>query len=463
MKTKITSFLFLSFFLFISNINLFAQQNNFIFDYDYAEFGYDSTSDYVEFYYSFNQNSLTKTEQDSGTFVEGVLHITLENTSTHKKVLDNDWNISYKVENDTTSGDRSLIGVVGFVIPAGEYKSLVSGRDAVDTSKIRVYNESVSIKPLIKNSFAVSDIEVSSKIIQDSPNEHSVFYKNTFEVIPIPTCLFGQDQPVVFYYCELYQLKNGDLNTPLKLTLNVFNSKGKNVFNRSKEINRKNNTRVEVGTVLVNKFPTDAYTMFVSLFDTSTNIGINSSKRFYVYNPDIVSTDTATGSHQDVLGSEFAVMSEEEIDNMFAQSKYIALSQEIDQYKKISELEGKRKFMYEFWKKRDPDTSTPGNEYYNKYFQRVRESNQKYSTISRKGWKSDRGRVYILYGEPSEIERYPNQTDSKPYEIWHYNDIEGGVIFVFADLTGFSDYTLLHSTKRGELRDDNWQNRIASF
>ena len=41
------------------------------------------------------------------------------------------------------------------------------------------------------------------------------------------------------------------------------------------------------------------------------------------------------------------------------------------------------------------------------------------------------------------------------------HEIEGGVYFVFADLTGFSDYTLLHSTKRGELRDDNWQRRIA--
>ncbi|UCH65583.1 MAG: GWxTD domain-containing protein, partial [Ignavibacterium sp.] len=69
-------------------------------------------------------------------------------------------------------------------------------------------------------------------------------------------------------------------------------------------------------------------------------------------------------------------------------------------------------------------------------------------------------RVYLIYGEPSEIDRYPNQTDSRPYEIWSYQDIEGGVIFIFADLTGFSDYLLIHSTKRGELRDDSWERRI---
>jgi len=77
--------------------------------------------------------------------------------------------------------------------------------------------------------------------------------------------------------------------------------------------------------------------------------------------------------------------------------------------------------------------------------------------------KSDRGRIFIIYGEPSEIERYPNQVDTKPYEIWYYNELEGGVVFVFGDLTGFSDYTLLHSTLRGELRDDNWLRRITTF
>ena len=113
--------------------------------------------------------------------------------------------------------------------------------------------------------------------------------------------------------------------------------------------------------------------------------------------------------------------------------------------------------------KRDPDPSTPRNEAYQDYMARVKKSNDRYTSMGREGWKTDRGRVYLTYGEPSEIERFPNQTNTKPYEIWHYNDLEGGVIFVFADLTGFSQYTLVNSTLRGELRDDNWQNRITAY
>ena len=83
------------------------------------------------------------------------------------------------------------------------------------------------------------------------------------------------------------------------------------------------------------------------------------------------------------------------------------------------------------------------------------------NALDKEGWQTDRGRVYMIYGEPSEIERFPNETNTKPYEIWHYNEIEGGVVFIFGDITGFNDYQLLHSTKRGEIRDDYWMRRIA--
>jgi len=78
-------------------------------------------------------------------------------------------------------------------------------------------------------------------------------------------------------------------------------------------------------------------------------------------------------------------------------------------------------------------------------------------SIGREGWEIDRGRVYILHGEPDEIERMPSSEDRKPYEIWHFYQIENGVQFIFVDRSGFGDYLLVHSTKRGELQDPTWE------
>ena len=116
--------------------------------------------------------------------------------------------------------------------------------------------------------------------------------------------------------------------------------------------------------------------------------------------------------------------------------------------------------MNGFWKRYDPDSQTGVNELKQEYMRRFRYTNSHFSSGQKEGWKSDRGRVLILYGHPDEYERYPSGVDTKPYEIWYYYNLQGGVYFVFVDRTGFSDYILVHSTYRGELRDVNWISQI---
>jgi hypothetical protein len=69
-----------------------------------------------------------------------------------------------------------------------------------------------------------------------------------------------------------------------------------------------------------------------------------------------------------------------------------------------------------------------------------------------------------MNGKPDEIERHPFESETKAYEIWHYTALpgEGPCDFVFIDLSNDGgNYALVHSTKRGELRDDNWKDRLT--
>ena len=448
--------------LCISVLQVFAQ-TKFDFDFDYAQFGYDSTSNYLEIYYSFNQSEMKISASDSMKTVDGILQISIEDTSTRQKIVDKEWKVSYPVSEIKDDLNKYLIGVIGFIVPFATYKCSVSGRDFNSENNIRKYTELITSKQFISDEFSVSDIQLASRIIQDSPNRGSIFYKNSMEIFPVPNSVFGENSPVVFFYSELYNLIKPDISNTLLLVSTVYNSKGKSVYTKTKPISTLYDSRVEVGSILINKFPTDTYTFVLALIDSTVNSGVSSTKRFYVFNPSIAQEDTVSGKVSGVFASEFGVMSDEELDDIFNKCKYIATSAEVDKYERISTTEGKREFLYNFWKDRDYDPSTPENEFYKQYLAKIAMSNQKYGSLSRLGWKTDRGRVYIMYGEPSEIERYPNQVDSKPYEIWHYNELEGGVVFVFADLTGFSDYTLLHSTLRGELRDDNWMRRISTY
>lgn len=446
------------FFVISYTVFLFAQDAGF--DFDYAQFAYDSSTNYVEFYYVFDQTKLTKVVKAEGSFVEAILKIQITDSISSDTLVNNQFLIKHPVTEESII-NQSLVGVVSFILPQGILKCVVNGTDLNKSDNFRVITEFIKIKPLINSSASISDIQLASKIIQGSESKNSIFYKNTYEVIPIPNLVFGGNQPVLFFYSEIYNIQDSKMKCDtLKLSEIIFNSRGKIVREKNKLVTRKNNTRVEVGSFILSQLPTDTYTLAISLIDTTSDIGVTSSKRFFVYNPDVVETDTSHIQAKSLLSSSFGTMSEEELDDIFDKSKYVASSQEIDKYKKLNGVDVKREFLFNFWNGRDKDPSTKENEFFYDYLQRVEAANSRFTSMQRAGWKTDRGRVFIIYGEPSEIERYPNQIESRPYEIWYYNDIEGGVYFVFADLTGFSDFTLVHSTKRGELRDDNWGRRI---
>jgi GWxTD domain-containing protein len=450
-------------FLSFSFYQALPQSNKSLFEFDYAQFGYDSVSNYLEIYYSFNQNRLTPELKNNKKFLEGILQINLSDSISGKVFLNKEWKIEHPVDDSEDQVNKDLVGVIGFKIPDGNYKFIVGGgNNQKETEKFST--EYLKVHHFYDSAPSLSDIQLATNILQDSPNQNSMFYKNSVEVIPAPTIVFGANKPVIFYYSEIYNLNKVAKNHNLKVFQLVYNSKGQLLSRKVKVFPSGLQSKVEMGSVVINKYPTDTYTLVLSVIDSIGNYGVSSSKKFFIYNPDvIVARDTTSRGNSASLSSEFGAMSDEELDDIWEKSKYKAIPQEIKGYSKIKGVDSKRQFLFEFWKKRDTDLSTPENEALREYITRIDESNKRFGTLSKIGWKTDRGRVYILYGDPSEIERFPNQMDKKPYEIWHYNDLEGGVIFVFADLSGFSDYMLIHSTMRGELRDDNWLNRIQQL
>ena len=146
MKFLLYTFLFFSFSFFIQ-----AQQKM-EFDFDYAQFAYDSSSNYVEIYYSFGQRGLAQIQNGSTILLEGILDIEIRDTSSQKLVVDKEWKINHEVT-DTVDINKSLVGIVGFIIPAGEYICEISGRNKFDSSVSRNYKELITVEPFIVQLF----------------------------------------------------------------------------------------------------------------------------------------------------------------------------------------------------------------------------------------------------------------------------------------------------------------------
>jgi GWxTD domain-containing protein len=105
-----------------------------------------------------------------------------------------------------------------------------------------------------------------------------------------------------------------------------------------------------------------------------------------------------------------------------------------------AEQEDREEMLEAFWKSKDPTPETPDNEWKNEYYRRIRFADAHYTNPYRRGWRTDFGMVYIKYGEPDQVERYPFELGQKPYEIWYY--YTQGRKFVFVDAKGNDDYQL---------------------
>ena len=202
------------------------------------------------------------------------------------------------------------------------------------------------------------------------------------------------------------------------------------------------------------------YLFKFKLINSVTGKSLEKEKKFFIYNK---SKNIAFDKSDDksYLKSEYESMNSDKVDDEYAKSIYIRTTPETDEYNKLNTLDEKRKYLYFFWKKRQTMPNSPVNDFKIAYFKRVSEANSLYKQGFMEGWKTDRGRIYITYGKPSDIESHPNEAESKGYEIWTFDAIQGGAICVFAEReTGAGMYYLVNSTIRGEFRDDNWKSRI---
>jgi len=103
---------------------------------------------------------------------------------------------------------------------------------------------------------------------------------------------------------------------------------------------------------------------------------------------------------------------------------------------------GERKARWaEFWKELDPDPGTPENEKLNDFLGRIRATADRFAARGQPGWRTDRGKVFMRYGEPDDVENIPQGFNTPAYEIWRYLALN--ITFVYSDTSGFGDYVLV--------------------
>jgi GWxTD domain-containing protein len=170
---------------------------------------------------------------------------------------------------------------------------------------------------------------------------------------------------------------------------------------------------------------------------------------------DVVRRETAKSTDE----GYFEAMSPEELEAAKEPLVLIAESGELSQWSKDLSIRAKRRFLTDFWKRRDPTPNTP-NETRQVFYDGVAYANRTFGERGRAavpGWKTDRGRIYVKNGSPDEqLDRF-QAGRSVPYQVWRYRRGKDRY-YVFADRSnGIGIYHLVHSNDVRETGVPNWR------
>jgi GWxTD domain-containing protein len=156
----------------------------------------------------------------------------------------------------------------------------------------------------------------------------------------------------------------------------------------------------------------------------------------------------------------FDAMSPEELETAKEPLVLIAESGELSKWSKDLSVRAKRRFLTDFWKRRDPTPDTPVNQARQVFYDGVAYADRTFGEKGRAavpGWKTDRGRIYVKNGSPDEQLDRIQAGRSVPYQVWRYRRGKDRY-YVFADRSnGVGIYQLVHSNDVRENGVPNWR------
>jgi GWxTD domain-containing protein len=294
-------------------------------------------------------------------------------------------------------------------LPPGDYKVKVSLYE--QSSKNRSEKEKkVTVRDFAASTIALSDVMIVSKM-STTTGKKIITPDVARNVGAIDT-----------FYLFYYVYRNSD-EQQIDVSCRIFDAENKEVYSGNQVINTESGITFQnqiFMPVPTEKLAYGKYTVEITAASGSQNV---SEKAYF-----------------DNQNTDFP-LALKDIDVLIEQLQYIAKDEEMTFMRDGNTDVEKQKRFVEFWKKKDPSPNTKRNEAMQDYYKRLAVATKLFSTIYTQGWRTDMGMVFIIFGEPNNIERHPYEMDSKPYEVWDYYSMNKQ--FVFVDNTGFGDYRLV--------------------
>ena len=388
---------------------------------DYAAFNADSLNNKrLELYYQI-YNAVLNFEQKNNQYVaEYEIVIKIYNSKdslvdsyhkTKKVIVPNEKKAKSKYDYRTDQ--------VNVILKPDKYVTTFTLNDP-NSKKVVIRKLKLNLKDNHKKKPNLSDIELVQAAMPNSEKPNN-FEKGKITLITSVSHTYGNEEKIqLLFYFEIYR---GYGSTDSVRVETKLRHESNMVYRDSLTIDLSNNPVRQFRKIIMDDMNPGTYELSVTLK------GHRNKKLAVKYkNFELV------WSQKSMLKHDY-----KQILNQLA---IIAPKREIDELKNDSTYEQRLRGFNEFWRKRDPTPGTKENEAKQEFYRRIYIANLYFTILYQVGWKSDRGRVYIVYGEPDQVEDYPIALNSRPYQEWYYYHGSQYRKFIFVDENDDGDYRL---------------------
>ncbi len=303
----------------------------------------------------------------------------------------------------------SYIVQFGMYIPEGEFKYTI---EILSGSKKGIKEGTIKIK---KEDYKMSDILLASDIVFDTLGVY--LRKGNLRVTPHPSKIFNERYSTIYVYYELYDIKPDSAH--LDIIYTIKDTTGNVIRQIPRRVAKKYESQaINIG-FNISDFDPGLYYLSILIKDENARVLTEKTTTFEI---------TA------------AIEKEITYEGMpyYDEIQYFLTP---DQYKFFKNLpqEGKLNYLKRFWSISN----------YFEIAERFKYADEHYAQGSKLGSKTDRGRVYIKFGKPDDVDRGKpiDYRESRPYEHWQYYN---GFQFIFVDIHGTNEYTLVWTNAETE-------------
>lgn len=424
----------------------------------YCTFNSPDNGPYIETYLSVIGNSAIYAENENNK-IQGSIEVTLvfkqgETVKTFKK-----YNLLSPELNDTLAPKVNFMDQQRISLPNGKYEFEITLRDINSEETPFKSTQALDIN-YPSDTSTISDIELIETLSETKTK--SIISKSGYDIIPYTSDFYSEDFGKIAFYAELY---NSDKilgeNEPFLINSYIESQETGKIVGNYSAFSRETAKPVNVvlNSFTIEKLPSGNYNLVIEARNKINEVIAEKKIFFQRSNPEA----TPLLVSDEYLNSFVDNMSKEQVEEYIKSIEPISSQVEIDYAS--NQLKGKdedmmKQYFYNFWSTRN--SADPEREW-KKYLEQVKITNKLFSSPHKKGYKTDRGRVFLKHGKPNTRSEFVSEPNSYPYEIWHYYKIDefSNKKFVFYDPDlGTNEYPLLHSDMIGYFNYPQWRVKL---